>query len=192
VEDARVIAADGGLAEAVRLGLHVDVVVGDLDSASPAEVAAAEAGGAEVQRHPEDKDATDLELAMERALGDGADRIVVAGGGGGRLDHLLGNALLLASPRWAAATVDAVLGEALLTVVRHERTLHGAVGSLVSLVALGGHARGVDTDGLRWPLANADLAPGTTWGISNEFVAPTALVRVRDGVVVAIQPGGAS
>ena len=64
VEDALVVAADGGLAEAVRLGLQVDVVVGDLDCASPAEVAAARQAGAEVARHPEDKDATDLELAI--------------------------------------------------------------------------------------------------------------------------------
>ena len=106
VEDARVLAADGGLAEARRLGLEVDVVVGDLDSARPQDVAAAEAAGAEVERHPEDKDATDLELAIDRAISDGATRVVVAGGAGGRLDHLLGNVLVLASSRWAAVRME--------------------------------------------------------------------------------------
>ena len=38
---ARVIAADGGLAHARALGLDVEVVIGDLDSATPADADAA-------------------------------------------------------------------------------------------------------------------------------------------------------
>ena len=58
-----VIAADGGLDRAAALGLDVDVVIGDLDSVSAEALAAAEAAGARIVRHPEAKDATDLELA---------------------------------------------------------------------------------------------------------------------------------
>ena len=61
--DATVIAADGGLRLSPILGLRVDVVVGDMDSVSAAELAAAEQAGARIERHPTDKDATDLELA---------------------------------------------------------------------------------------------------------------------------------
>ena len=77
-------------------------------------------------------------------------------------------------------------------MVRDERTLRGDAGSLVSLLPVGGAARGVTTDGLRWRLADAHLRPGTTWGISNEFLGETVRVSVREGVVVAIQPGGAA
>ena len=60
------IAADSGLDHATALGFAVDLVVGDLDSADPAAVDAAVAAGAAVERHPEAKDATDLELALAR------------------------------------------------------------------------------------------------------------------------------
>ena len=87
-----------GLQVATALGLHVDLLVGDLDSADPALVDAAVASGTTVERHPAEKDATDLELAFDAAIARGAQRVVLVDGGGDRLDHLLGNLLLLASP----------------------------------------------------------------------------------------------
>jgi thiamine pyrophosphokinase len=63
-----VVAADGGLLRARALGLGVDVVVGDLDSATPEALAAAEAEGARIVRHPQAKDATDLELALDEVV----------------------------------------------------------------------------------------------------------------------------
>ena len=48
----RVIAADKGLEHALALGLDVTVAVGDFDSASPEAVAAAEAAGVRIERHP--------------------------------------------------------------------------------------------------------------------------------------------
>jgi thiamine pyrophosphokinase len=184
-EDALVIAADGGILEAERLGLRVDLLVGDLDSAPPDAIARAP----RVERHPVDKDASDLELAMAAAVAGEARRIVVVGGDGGRLDHLLGNAFLLGSDRWAAVEIDAVLGDALIAVVRDERSIDGRVGELISLYAVGGPAHGVTTDGLRWALDDGDLLPGSSLGLSNEFSEPLATVRVREGVVLAIRPG---
>ncbi len=184
-----VIAADGGLVEATRLGLHVDLLIGDLDSAPAEAVAAYEAGGGRVDRHPTDKDASDLELAMDAAVAGGADTLLVLGGDGGRLDHVLGVCFLLGSSRYAGATVDAVLGRALVHIVRGERQLTGTPGETVSLFALGGPATGVATTGLRWQLDDDQLAAGSTWGLSNEFAEGDASIRVRDGVVLAIRPG---
>ncbi len=62
-----VIAADSGLDRAVELGLDVDLVVGDFDSADPAAVDAAVRRGTELERHPSEKDAIDLELAIDAA-----------------------------------------------------------------------------------------------------------------------------
>ncbi|HTL86619.1 MAG TPA: thiamine diphosphokinase, partial [Acidimicrobiia bacterium] len=63
--DAFVIAADSGLAVANALGVHVDLLVGDLDSVETSAVEIAEASGTTVARHPAEKDATDLELALD-------------------------------------------------------------------------------------------------------------------------------
>lgn len=97
--DAVVIAADSGLDHAHALGLRADVAVGDFDSVSPRALERAEADGTRLERHPAAKDATDLELALDAAAAHGPERIVVLGGHGGRVDHLLANAALLAADR---------------------------------------------------------------------------------------------
>jgi thiamine pyrophosphokinase len=183
-----VVAADGGLDRARDLGLRVDVVVGDLDSVSPEALAAAESAGARVVRHPIAKDATDLELALDEAAALGARRVLVVASGDGRLDHLLAALLLLGSERYAELELDAVVGDALVHVVRGERALTGTPGELVSLVALGGPARGVRTEGLEYALAGETLGSGSSRGVSNTFTAAPARVVVGDGVVLAVRP----
>lgn len=177
-----VVAADGGLARARALGVEVHLVVGDLDSA-PEDLT-----GLAVLRHPPNKDKTDLELALEAAAEYGPDRILVIGGASGRLDHLLGSVALLTSPAYAGIEIDAVLGGARLAVIRGRRTLHGAPGDLVSLLAVGDPARGIRTEGLGYRLENEDLLPGSTRGVSNVFAADTATVSVGEGTLLAVIP----
>jgi thiamine pyrophosphokinase len=183
-----VIAADSGVDHALALGLHVDVAIGDFDSVSATGLNDAAAAGAIVDRHPVAKDATDLELALDVALSRGARRVHVLGGHGGRLDHLLANALLLASERYAALELTAQMGTASVTVVRWEATLRGSTGDTLSLLAVHGPATGVRTRGLRYPLADEDLLPASTRGVSNELLEPTATVWLRGGVLLAVQP----
>ena len=185
----RVVAADSGLEGALALGLAVDVVVGDMDSVDPAALAAAEAAGTRVERHPAAKDATDLDLAVDAALAAGRpERLVAVTGTGDRFDHALAVALSLAGPRLAEVAVEAWIGPAHLWVVRHRLALTGEPGALVSLIPVHGPARGVVTTGLRYPLAGEDLAPGTTRGVSNELAGGPATVEVGEGVLVAVAP----
>jgi thiamine pyrophosphokinase len=188
---AYVIAADSGLDHAAALGLPVDHAVGDFDSVSPAARAAAEAAGIPVEVHPAAKDATDLELALDTAVRTGAARIVVVGGSGGRLDHLLATAFLLAAPAYARLDVSAFLGAATVHVVRRSLTMTGRPGELLTLLPLHGIATGVTTVGLRYPLAGEDLRPGSTRGVSNEFTETRADVRLTGGVLIAVRPGDA-
>jgi thiamine pyrophosphokinase len=184
-----VVAADGGLQRAHELGLAVDVVVGDLDSVTPDALAAAEAAGVRVVRHPPAKDATDLELALDESVALGARRVLLVASSVGRLDHLLGSLLLLGSTRYAALELDALVGDALVHVVRRERTLSGAPGELVSLLAVGSPALGVVTDGLEYPLRGETLEPGSSRGLSNVFTGAEARIGLADGVLLAIRPG---
>jgi thiamine pyrophosphokinase len=191
---APVVAADSGADTALALGLVVDVVVGDLDSVTPSGLAAAQAAGARIVRHPEAKDATDLALAIEEAatlLGEGGGAVVVLGGHGGRLDHLLAGILALADDTWAGLSIRAHLGPATVHVVHGpgERDLGGAEGDLVTLVPVGGTAEGVRTTGLRYPLRDEPLGPGTTRGVSNLIESLPARVALRAGVLLAVLPG---
>lgn len=191
-----VIAADGGLAHAVRLNRPVDAVVGDMDSVDPADLEAAAAAGARIHRHPAAKDATDLALALDlvlaRALGATSPGrkvdVTVVGGHGGRPDHLLGNALLLASERYAPLRLHALWGGAVLDVIRDTVVLRGEAGTLVSLMALHGPAHGVRTEGLHFALDDAELRPGSSLGLSNRMTGPTARITLASGVLLAVRP----
>lgn len=186
--DALVIGADSGIDRALELGLHVDVAVGDFDSVSAQGLRAVTQAGAVLERHPTAKDATDLRLALDMALAYSPDRIIVLGGDGGRLDHLMGNILLLGADDLAGVEIVAHMGSARVTVVRARADLHGARGDIVSLLPLQGTAVGVTTEGLLYPLRAEDLIPATTRGVSNELTAAIASVTVRDGVLLAVQP----
>lgn len=183
--DAFVVAADSGLDHAESLGLRPDVVVGDFDSVSEAALNRFEGP---VDRHPVAKDATDLELALQHAIGREPDQIVVLGGHGGRLDHFLANALVLTTVP-ADIDVEWRAGPATIHVVRTSVTILGSAGDTVSLVPVGGDVSGVTTSGLRWPLENATLTSGSTLGVSNEFSESTASVEVGSGTVLVIVPG---
>ena len=187
------VAADSGYDHATALGLTVVALVGDLDSVSAPGLARAEAaadrGGLIIERHPADKDQTDLELALGRALTLEPDQIVVAGIGGGRVDHLVGNLAVLADRRWAGVEVDGLIGGARIRVVHGRRALTGEVGELVSLLPVNGDAVGVATTGLVWPLRGETLRAGTSRGVSNQFAAPEATVALTAGTLLAIQPG---
>jgi thiamine pyrophosphokinase len=188
--DAWVVAADSGLDRARTLGLCVHHVVGDMDSVSPEALAAATAAGI-AHRHPESKDATDLDLAIDAALAARPGRIVVIGSAGGRLDHLLALVGVLIGPRLAGVAVEAALGPARLIVVRGGGQAHlpGEPGDLVTLLPAGGPVLGVTTHGLLYPLDDEDLPVGTSRGVSNEVRSVPASVHVRAGVLVAVLPG---
>jgi thiamine pyrophosphokinase len=185
-----VIAVDSGLDHAHALGLTVDVVVGDLDSVSPQGLARAEADGVLVERHPVDKDATDLELGVMAAMERGATDVTVVSGDGGRLDHLLGGITYLAGDDLDEVVVDAWIGRAYVVVLRDgdDREVQGRTGELISVIPMGGFAEGVTLDGLRYGLHEAMMLPGTTLGVSNEFSRPTARIRVGSGCLLVIQP----
>src|SRR5215203_3818201 len=109
------IAADGGAHHAVAMGLRPRVIVGDLDSVEPALATELAAQGTELEKYPVAKNKTDLELAIERAIHDGAQEIVLLGALGGRLDQSLANVLLMAQQDWPA-TIHLVDANEIATV----------------------------------------------------------------------------
>jgi thiamine pyrophosphokinase len=181
-----VIAADSGADLAERLGLCIDVLIGDLDSISEEAHERAREREVEIRAYPSAKDATDLELAMDAAIEVRATDIVVIGGAGGRLDHHVGNVALLGSRKYAVARVTWITGPVRSYVVRGTRHVPTSPGQLVSVIPMGGTARGVHLRGLRWPLAGATLRWGTTVGLSNEATGEEAVITVSDGTLLVV------
>jgi thiamine pyrophosphokinase len=183
-EAALVVAADGGLRHATTLGVRPDLLVGDLDSVGPD--ARERWPDLPVERHPTDKDALDLELAIEAARARGADEIRVMGAFGGRFDQTLATAAIAA--RYAEQGVRIALLDGIHDAYplaagdRFEGPL--PEGTTFSLLAVSDEAR-VDVAGAAYELAGARLPRGLGLGLSNRAAGgPT--VRVRAGTVLLI------
>ncbi len=57
---------------------------------------------------------------------------------------------------------------------------------MLTLLALGGAADGITTDGLRWPLHGETLAAGSTRGVSNEIVTGPVRIDLTVGTLLAV------
>lgn len=182
-----VIAADGGSDHCQKLGIRPQVLIGDLDSTSQSLWEDWEAKGVKIIRHPQHKDQTDLEIALEYAQEKGADEIYVYGALGERLDMTLGNILLLAHPD-LTCEIKMICENEVLSVVRGGSTLilEGRQGDMVSLLPLLPTTAGITTQNLEYPLQEGMLAYGTTRGISNVMKGDQAVISLREGLLCVI------
>lgn len=189
-----IIAADGGSRHARTLGLHVDVLIGDLDSVDPAQVAYLRADGAQVVTHPPDKDATDLELALLQARQLGAMDIVILGAVGSRLDMTLASVMLLLHPDLRPAQVALWHGRDTAFVLRPPGgELPAQAGDGVSLIPLDGDAAAVRSAGLAFPLDGETLRRAAARGVSNVVAdAPARVSLERGALLVVIRPAVAA
>ena len=183
----RVVAADAGVARAGLLGWRVDVAVGDFDSLDPDSIARLDSLAPDVRRHPAEKDATDLELALEVAAEGAPARVLVVGIEGGRPDHALANLLVSSADRFRHIEVELVLEGARAWVVRDRLRGSLPLGSTVSVIAVHGDAT-VSLSGVRWPLTRDVLAAGSTRGVSNQVADDPFALDVHAGTVICIAP----
>ena len=188
---ALVIAADGGARLARSCGLAVDVVIGDMDSIDAQTLEELEEAGAQLLRHPPDKDETDLELALKWAMSQGISCLRVFGALGGRLDQTLANVSLLALPQLRDCDVQLLDGSQRAWLLRpgaHE--LAGSTGDTISLLPLHGPVRGIVSEGLHWELRDEALLPGPARGISNLLTGARASLRFTEGLLLIVRTQG--
>ena len=182
--EAFVVAADAGAATALRLGFLPDVVVGDLDSIDTASLRELRQRGVPVESYPTDKDATDGQLAVERALATSPRELLLVGFlGGPRLDQELANVLLLTRLPTPGVLVD---GSNECRLLRSGETWAWLAEprEVVSLLPLAGDAGGVRTHGLRWRLDGDTLHGGETRGVSNEPIQQHVSVGLDSGCLL--------
>ncbi len=185
-----VIAVDSGGDFLHRCGIAARLVIGDLDSISPAALAWHRDRGAEVRAFPTDKDQTDFELALTVLPRDPAALVHLCGVWGGRFDHALMNLLVLPGFTDRGLFVfdtgegcGGVMGPGTLC-------LTVPAGSSAALIALE-DATGLSSEGVRWPLEAARLRRGVARGISNVTVDPAWRLRLTGGCLLWLVRGTA-
>ncbi len=181
---ALVCAADSGLDVAKAWGIVPDIIVGDMDSVSdPALVL--EYPSSELLVLPGDKDESDTELGLIALARRGASRIVLAGGGGGRLDHLLAIRALfertLRPAEWHTA------GEIVILLPSGgQLEFMAAPGATVSVFPLAAGASGMSSEGLVWNLEGLRWGAGD-FGLSNRTVGGRVRLRAGEGDLLVVR-----
>lgn len=184
--DDYIICADGGTRHALALGLTPQLVIGDMDSIDKDKWQDLENSEVSVELFPQDKNETDLELAIGRAIELSPERLLIIGALGGRLDQMLGNIALLSDNR--LSTLNARLDDGVEEIFfcRDQAQIHGSKGDILSLIPWGNAVYGVQTKGLKWPLQNETLFPDQTRGISNEMTENDASIKIESGLLLIV------
>jgi len=183
-DDDFIIAADGGTRHVLALGLTPKIIIGDMDSL-PANFEISKFDD-DVILYPQDKNETDLELAIQHALTLNPEQVIILAALGGRLDQTLGNIALISDLQPSAFDLRLDDGIEEVFFCRDQVQVNGTSGDIVSLIPWQGEVTGVATTGLKWPLQNEILYPQKTRGISNEMLDDTAEVEIRTGLLLVV------
>ena len=183
-----VIAVDSGFDNSRILGILPDIVIGDLDSISANGLETVEKQSIQIISFPEDKDKSDLELAILHASRS-CTSVTIVDSGAGRVDHLWGVFSAMASTVASMISCKAFVGSSFIKVVRDDYVVQQLANNLVSIFPFGGVAEGVTLSGFRWNLKHETLNPGSTRGLSNEIVEGLGNISVQKGVLFVMQSG---
>lgn len=182
-----IICADGAAKYLMDLNICPNLLVGDLDSIDEKTLEWAEKNNIEIQRFPVKKDMTDTELAVESALKQNPDKITIIGAIGSRLDHSLGNIMLLYKIHKLGIDAAVVNEINHITIVSDVLKMKCRVGETISIIPIGGDARGVTLEGLEYSLTDHNIKMGSSLGISNKSVSEEIIISVKDGILLVVK-----
>ncbi len=186
--DDTIICADGGANYAYKLDFKPSLIIGDLDSITEETLRWAENLKAKIERFPCDKDETDLELALIAALKLKPDEIVIFGALGRRIDHELGNLMLLGQEKFSGTRLKLVDPPNYITLLSWSDSLEirDSQGTIFSLLPVSEQVQGVSLCGFKWIVNDMTLTRGSTRTISNEIIENVARISQSAGISLAI------
>lgn len=181
VKENDVIYADAGYNLKDQVGKkNVLAVVGDFDSLGRAPE------GEKIVGLNVEKDFTDGERAVRLSKELGADKIVIYGAYGGKIEHVLGNIALLKIAKNIGLKAEIKDGDTVTELIGGTTYLSVKKNSKLSLIPYGGNCSFIDSKGLYYPLKGVRLTPSGTLGISNETTDSTVKIEFNSGEALVI------
>jgi thiamine pyrophosphokinase len=182
-----ILCADGGARYTYSFGYVPGFIIGDMDSIEPEVLDFYANQDVEIIRYPKEKDYTDTELCIKKAIELGCSEICILAGVGDRIDHNLGNIGLLHTIKENGINGYIVADNCYIYICSEELTISGNIGDIISIIPFKGDAKGIWLSGLKYPLENVDINFGRPLGISNEIVEEICKVKVTEGEVLVIR-----
>jgi len=179
-----VICADGGAKWASEQKIHVDVIIGDMDSADEDFLSGYLKTQTKIIRVPKEKDETDGVLAVDYALKSGAGFVNILGAEGGRMDHQLGNIMLLKRLQEAGCNGRLILKGGYAFMTDEDIEFICREGDIISIIPFGGELVIKSSEGLKYKITDkTPFSYSYPVGISN--------IAEKEKVKIEIEKGNA-
>ena len=182
-----VIAVDKGLEYAKELSIVPDLWLGDFDSVCHKDLGK-ECLGMEIMSFNSEKDETDTELAINKAVELNSDFDIICGMGG-RMDHFFGVIHNLKRATDAGLIGRVVDSSNVIMLKKENFEIRKAdfSGKYISFMPFGGCVTNLKLKGFKYTLDGYDLKPGESRCISNELADDVAYVSFDNGYLLVIE-----
>ncbi len=174
-----IICADGGIRHLDSLKIQADLVIGDFDSCEARK-------DIKCITYPRDKDFTDGEIALDYALDNGYNEILMVAMTSSRLDHTLTNILLTTRD----SNISIIDDKNEIYSLSQKLRLTGKKGKTLSIIPIFGNLTGVSSKGLKYKLTNDILFFGNSRGNSNVITDDECVITIKDGVGIVFVNNG--
>jgi thiamine pyrophosphokinase len=182
-----ILCADGGAEYAYRYGITPHYLIGDFDSISSDVLEFYNNQKIEILKYPKEKDFTDTEICVNKALELGCSEICIIAGVGGRIDHSLGNIGLLHLINKNGAQGCITGNDCIIYLCSSEISIQGEIGDTISVIPYMGNAEGLNSSGLKYALSNSTIEFGKPTGVSNIMVDTSCKITIANGEVLVIK-----
>lgn len=182
------IGVDRGALWLIQHNIVPKISIGDFDSVTTRERAMIETSRTQIVTFPSEKDATDLDLAADKAIRLKARTVVMFGVLGRRFDHAMGAIAVL--KRLASHNIYGEIVDNFnkIYIVRREKKKisRDQTYPYVSVLALTNRTI-LSLSGFRYNVSKYRFSLQHTVGISNEIPGPFATITVHQGAALIIR-----
>jgi len=184
-----IIAVDNGLKVLNEINIKPKHIVGDFDTVNK-DILDLYTEDTSIQIHKFNpiKDNTDTDIAIRLAVELESDEIIIVGGIGSRIDHVLGNIQVLKytlDNNIKCKMIDENNEIELInkTTILNKNEINK---KYVSLIPLTEKVDNINLKGFKYELENGMLTIGSSLGISNEIISERAIIEFDNGILIMI------
>lgn len=190
-EDNVWVGVDRGVYTLLSKGITPYMAFGDFDSVTAEELKKIEKHVRVLKKYKPEKDETDMELALNWALGEQPEKIRMFGATGGRLDHFFANVQLLLKP----AIINIELNLEIIDKKNHiyiktpgsyEMKINKDR-KYISFIPMSPFVKGLTLEGFKYPLKDYQIPWGSTLCISNELISDYGTFSFSEGILMVIR-----
>ncbi len=177
------ICADGGSNSALKMKLVPDVIIGDLDSISPAALKKFKDASTVIQLKRQND--TDVEKCLKYAIKKKYSEVLLTGATGNRLDHTFCNLGILLK-YFYLIRITLIAENSLLRAYTGNAELKTIPGETISVYGISPKTR-FKSDGLKYELNNIPLPFGVRESTSNIAKKKTVKLKIKNGIAFVIR-----